>query len=159
MSPNRKAPTWIANNIGGIPPFGQATLKNTLVARGKSGADIADGAIVFGSSSFVDGGHNLIGNIGTVTTFGVVASPVNGNLVGDSLTPINPQLDTLRDNGGPTLTHALLFGSPARDAGLEQRTDGFPKSSGCPTPEPFEAIVLRSAAERCHRISPARIGD
>lgn len=100
----------IANNLGGAPPFGPATLKNTLVAGGTTGADIV-------GDNFVDGGHNLIGDIGTVTTFGIVAAPVNGNLVGDSLTPINPQLDTLRDNGGPTLTHALLFGSPARDAG------------------------------------------
>lgn len=103
----------IANNLGGTPPFGPATLKNTLVAGGTTGADIA-------GDNFVDGGHNLIGDIGTVDTvdtFGIVAAPVNGNLLGDSLTPINPQLDTLRDNGGPTLTHALLFGSPARDAG------------------------------------------
>lgn len=83
------------------------------MAGGTTGADIA-------GDNFVDGGHNLIGDIGTVDTvdtFGIVAAPVNGNLLGDSLTPINPQLDTLRDNGGPTLTHALLFGSPARDAG------------------------------------------
>ena len=100
----------IANNIGGTPPFGPATLKNTLVAGGTLSADIA-------GANFVDGGHNLIGNIGAVTAFGTVAAPQNGNLLGDSLTEINPQLDTLRDNGGPTLTHALLFGSPARDAG------------------------------------------
>ncbi|TXT38965.1 MAG: Cadherin domain-containing protein, partial [Planctomycetota bacterium] len=101
----------IANNIDGIPPFGSATLKNTLVA-GASGlhADVE-------GDNFVDGGHNLIGNIGAVTTFGIVAVPSNGNLVGDSTTPLNPQLDILRDNGGPTRTHALLFGSPARDAG------------------------------------------
>ena len=37
---------------------------------------------------------------------------VNGNIVG-----ADPQLDVLRDNGGFTPTHALLFGSPARDAG------------------------------------------
>lgn len=99
----------IANNVSGIPPFGQATLKNTLVAGGTSGADIADGAIAFGGSSFVDGGHNLIEDIGTVAAFN---NPLNGNVLGQ-----NPQLDILRDNGGPTLTHALLFGSPARDAG------------------------------------------
>jgi hypothetical protein len=37
---------------------------------------------------------------------------VNGNLVG-----VSAQLGPLTDNGGPTWTHALLAGSPARDAG------------------------------------------
>ena len=92
----------IANNLGGTPPFGPATLKNTLVAGGATGADIA-------GDNLVDGGHNLIEDVGTVTAFN---NPLSGNVLG-----MNPQLDILRDNGGPTLTHALLFGSPARDAG------------------------------------------
>lgn len=99
----------IANNIGGVPPFGLTTLKNTLVAGGDSGPDVDDGAIAFGGSSFVDGGHNLIEDVGTVTAFN---DPLSANVLG-----MNPQLDVLRDNGGPTRTHALLFGSPARDAG------------------------------------------
>ena len=35
----------------------------------------------------------------------------------DILVPIDPKLGPLADNGGPTLTHALLAGSPAIDAG------------------------------------------
>ena len=42
---------------------------------------------------------------------------VDGNLVGSSSTPLDPQLGPLADNGGFTLTHALLEGSPAIDAG------------------------------------------
>lgn len=99
----------LRNNVGGIPPFGLTTLKNTLVAGGTNASDLADGAIAFGGSSFIDGGHNLIEDVGSVMAFN---DPLNGNVLG-----INPQLDILRDNGGPTLTHALLFGSPARDAG------------------------------------------
>ncbi len=42
---------------------------------------------------------------------------VDGNLVGTSSIPLDPQLGPLADNGGFTLTHALLEGSPAIDAG------------------------------------------
>jgi hypothetical protein len=50
----------------------------------------------------------------------------NHSLIGTGMTPTsggnnvsidNPQLGPLADNGGPTLTHALLPGSPALDAG------------------------------------------
>ena len=41
----------------------------------------------------------------------------NGNLIGTRRTPLDPLLGPLRDNGGPTLTHSLLPGSPAIDAG------------------------------------------
>jgi hypothetical protein len=37
--------------------------------------------------------------------------------VGSTEDPIDPRLGSLADNGGPTLTHALLFGSPAIDRG------------------------------------------
>ncbi len=39
------------------------------------------------------------------------------NLIGTSVSPIDPLLGLLADNGGPTMTHALLVGSPAIDAG------------------------------------------
>ena len=41
----------------------------------------------------------------------------NGNQVGTLTSPLDPRLEPLADNGGPTLTHALLPGSPAIDAG------------------------------------------
>jgi Ca2+-binding RTX toxin-like protein len=97
----------IASNFDGSSPLARVTLQNTIVSGGTSSADI-DGP----DSGFIDAGNNLIEDIGTVTTFGSIATPLNGNLLG-----VNPQLDALQDNGGPTFTHALLFGSPARDAG------------------------------------------
>ncbi len=42
-----------------------------------------------------------------------ITSGTNGNIVG-----MDPMLDVLADNGGPTQTMALLTGSPAIDAGL-----------------------------------------
>src|SRR5262249_32666420 len=50
---------------------------------------------------------------------------------------LDPKLGPLQDNGGPTLTHALLPGSPALDAGdnagaptHDQRGPGFPRIFG-----------------------------
>lgn len=59
-------------------------------------------------------GYTLVGQL-TLHCFYVAAT---GDLVA-----INPQLGPLQDNGGPTLTHALLPGSPAIDAA---------GSAGCP---------------------------
>jgi Ca2+-binding RTX toxin-like protein len=106
------AAAGIASNSDGSSPLAQVSLKNTIVAGGTASADLGGF-----SANFTDGGHNLIEDIGTITTFGVVGAPLNSNLLGDSMTPNSPQLDVLKDNGGPTFTHALLFGSLARDAG------------------------------------------
>ncbi|WP_425396239.1 choice-of-anchor Q domain-containing protein [Aeoliella sp.] len=41
----------------------------------------------------------------------------NGSLIGTVEAPVDPLLGPLADNGGPTMTHALLPNSPALDAG------------------------------------------
>jgi hypothetical protein len=58
---------------------------------------------------------------------------------GDTLTD-DPQLQPLAANGGPTLTHALVEGSPALDVGnntaslsFDQRGDGYARVSGLGT--------------------------
>ena len=40
-----------------------------------------------------------------------------GDIVGTGASPADPLLGPLQDNGGPTFTHALQFGSPAIDKG------------------------------------------
>jgi hypothetical protein len=68
-------------------------------------------------------GHNLFGN------------SEGGSGYDDSdILDVDPVLGPLTDNGGPTLTHALLPGSPAIDAGdntdapeWDQRGPGFPR--------------------------------
>jgi len=57
-------------------------------------------------------GHNLVGDN---SGFDFTAGP--GDVVGTLASPIDPKLGPLADNGGPTLTHALLPDSPAIDAG------------------------------------------
>jgi hypothetical protein len=68
-------------------------------------------------------GHNLIGD----------SSGASGFDATDVL-DTDPLLGPLQGNGGPTLTHALLPGSPAIDAGdntvdseFDQRGEGFPR--------------------------------
>ncbi len=63
---------------------------------------------------------SLIGdNSGTTLTEAPIGSPnANGNLIGGPINGmIDPLLAPLADNGGPTLTHALLPGSPALNMG------------------------------------------
>lgn len=71
-----------------------------------------------GANEDIDGsftvaqGYNLIGvNGGTGFTDGV-----NNDIVGTIASPVDPKIGPLADNGGPTMTHALLSGSPAIDA-------------------------------------------
>jgi hypothetical protein len=104
-----------ATNGGGlyVYPGAVPVLHNTLIAgnfRGVTGAtrDDVAGALNTG------GDYNLIGD-GTGMTG--VQNGVNGNQVGSAAAPIDPLLGPLQDNGGPTLTHALLAGSPALNAG------------------------------------------
>ena len=58
----------------------------------------------------------------------------------------DPLLDDLADNGGPTMTYALMDGSPAIDAGsnplgltTDQRGDGFPRERSAPDIGSYEA--------------------
>jgi hypothetical protein len=87
----------------GVP----VTLDETIVAgnlRGNSTRDDVAGAFT--------ARYSLIGD-----STGATFNSLVGNLIGDGAVPIDPLLGPLADNGGPTLTHALLGGSPAVDAG------------------------------------------
>lgn len=102
---------------GGIAAFGGFILKNTLLAGNTDrGGQAPDCSLASISSN----GHNLVGN---VTGCGFPAFAGNLDLVGTGVSPINPTLGLLQDNGGPTQTHALLPGSPAINAGTN---DGCP---------------------------------
>ena len=81
-------------------------IRNTIVA-GNDGADLA-----CGNGTVTSHGYNLVGN-GAYCIF----TATTGDRIGSGDEPIDPLLGPLRDNGGPTFTHALLPGSPAIDAG------------------------------------------
>jgi CSLREA domain-containing protein len=84
-----------------------SVIRNSIIA-GNTGA--STGADVQGP--FTSGGFNLIGNAGTVTAF---SQPTDQ--VGSTLSPIDPMLGALANNGGHTPTHLPQVGSPAIDKG------------------------------------------
>jgi hypothetical protein len=114
---------------GGVYGYGGLlVLHNTLIAGNFDGATGTTPDDISGALD-PSGDYNLIGD-GTGMTG--LSNGVNGNLVGSAANPIDPLLGPLDDNGGPTLTHALLSGSPAIDAGnnayatdWDQRGPGF----------------------------------
>jgi hypothetical protein len=116
---------------GGLEVFSAPpVLHNTLIARNFHGPTGTTPDDVFGQLD-PGGDNNLIGD-GTGMTG--LSNGVNGNQVGTASDPIDPLLGPLADNGGPTLTHALLSGSPAIDGGnntyatdWDQRGPGYPR--------------------------------
>ena len=91
---------------GGIWNGGTVNVKNTIVALNSAatGPDV--------SGSFASGGYNLIGNGTGSTGFTAV-----GDRLGTAAAPIDPLLNPLTNNGGPTQTLALQPGSPAINGG------------------------------------------
>lgn len=99
--------TNTANNKGGgiYTPESIYTyhLKNTIVAGNQAS----------------NAGPNVYGEINS-HDYNLFGDPIGMTLVGQvthTLTNTNPLLGPLMDNGGNTLTHALLSGSPAMDTG------------------------------------------
>lgn len=95
----------------------QAMIESTIIA--VNGATGTAPDLYPNTDSTLTVNHSLIGvadNLGTIT--GNV-----GNLIGTTENPIDPQLGPLADNGGPTMTHALLPGSPAINAGDDSVTE------------------------------------
>jgi hypothetical protein len=99
--------------------FGGAHIKNTIFNVSPGGHSIVSD----GFNTIMSDGYNVSSDDG--------ASYLNGP--GDQINT-DPMLGPLQDNGGPTLTHALLPGSPAINAGdpnftppplYDQRGPGF----------------------------------
>jgi predicted outer membrane repeat protein len=124
--------TTIANNTasfgGGLHVFSGTTL--TINRSTISGNQVTGGS-GSGIEGTVDVMRNAIvaGNIGSPTQINGAVVSGDYNIVGG-----DAKLGPLQDNGGPTLTLALLPGSPAIDAGdntnappWDQRGEGFPR--------------------------------
>ncbi len=101
------------------------TLRNTLIAGSLAGSDCVNAG-----AAIIDGGGNFVGD-------GSCGFPAGGD----------PRLGPLADNGGPTLTHALLPGSPAINAAnpafcpaVDQRGVVRPQGPGCDIGA-FEAVL------------------
>jgi CSLREA domain-containing protein len=93
----------IVNSRGkGGAVFGPLTARNTILANNA----------LRNCQSLMSDGYNLVD-----TDVNCSITPGPGDQIGTSAMPINPRLGALTDNGGPTLTHALLKGSTAIDGG------------------------------------------
>lgn len=90
---------------------------NTNVKKPSSAIVNANGAIIIRNSivAYTFGGPNCVGTIDSLGYNIDDHESCNFNGPGD-LSDTDPRLDSLEDNGGPTLTHALRPGSPAIDA-------------------------------------------
>jgi hypothetical protein len=122
------------NETSGVDSDGTLTIQNTILAGNGGGGDCIN------EGSVVSLGYNLIGN-GTSCPF----TPAAGDQVGTRTQPIGARLAPLQDNGGPTLTHALMTSSPAIDAG----NPAVPGSGGAACLATDQRGVSRPVAGRC----------
>src|SRR5882724_8545494 len=121
---------------------GTVNVKSTIIALSTLVAqDGTQGSNPDASGPFTSQGFNLIGKRDGSTGF-----TQSTDQTGTVAAPLDPKLDGRRDNGGPTLTIALLPGSPAIDKGTsqcltcgltgvlttDQRVTGFPRTIGDP---------------------------
>lgn len=97
---------------GGIYSAHPMAMENCVVA-GNAADEGRPGDDIYLSAGIALTGTNFIGNNDSIES----RAPA-GPLVGTEAAPLDPQLAPLADNGGPTLTMALLPGSPVRDAGI-----------------------------------------
>lgn len=118
---------------GGIYIDGQfgvsrVSISNTILKAGPLGANIFNGG---GSVTVTSQGYNISSDN--------AADYLTGP--GDQINT-DPLLGPLQNNGGPTLTHALLPGSPAIDAGDPNFTPPpFNDQRGCPFDRVFNGRV------------------
>jgi CSLREA domain-containing protein len=118
-----------ADSGGGIFDYNPSDVYGSIIAQNT--ANTAPDC--FDTIGPMSHGYNLVGDGTGCSGFGMP-----GDQVGTGVSPINPLLGPLGDNGGPTFTHALLMGSPAIDAGTcgyypgtDQRGVARPQGAGC----------------------------
>ncbi|MEW5940054.1 MAG: CSLREA domain-containing protein, partial [Chloroflexota bacterium] len=91
---------------------GTVVIQNAILANRQSGAEDC-----YKAGGTVSGDHNLIETDGAGVNACGTTSPINN---------LDPNLGPLADNGGPTQTMALLYPSPAIDAGNDSVCAAFP---------------------------------
>jgi predicted outer membrane repeat protein len=97
------------NNDSGVARIGNTLIANNL--------DFSDIPLIRAPDCYGEVfsmGYNLVRALGF--SFGEPPCSIAGETTGNQI-GVDPLLDVLADNGGPTMTHALLPGSPAQNAG------------------------------------------
>lgn len=93
---------------GGIFADGVTTTDSSIIALNSA----PTGPDFTGGGDLQSTGYNIIGNDADAV---INSQPTDQ--IGTPAAPLDPLLEPLADNGGPTLTHALQSGSPAIDRG------------------------------------------
>jgi len=110
---------------GGTVTISNSTFSDNYIRKYGNGDGICNGGTLEIGNTILNRpagfqGQNIFNNGGTITSAGYNISSDDGggylNGPGDQVNT-DPMLGPLQDNGGPTLTYALLPGSPAIDAG------------------------------------------
>lgn len=145
--------TVYGNSNTGIYTYrGTVTLNNSIIAGNRNddvyGINSFASELDFTNSTLIANGNNLLGDNSETSEsafFGVTPSFANiiATSDGNNPTSLTNILAPLADNGGPTLTHALVAGSPAINRGnnsicaaapinnLDQRGKRRPVGSNC----------------------------
>ena len=132
----------------GVPSF---TLSNSIVA---GNAAVLAPDLRFGYNS-LSINYSLIGATD-------LAIPGTGNQIGTLTNPLDPLLGPLADNGGLTLTHALLEGSSAIDAGnnpLAVDENGNPLSTDQRADARIQSGTVDIGAVESEAENPFLLGD
>lgn len=101
---------------------GMVTISNTLIAGNLKAGDGPEPNDCEGT--LTSQGYNLVQAVPTDQC--TISGDTTGNRIG-----VDPGLGPLRNNGGPTMTHALAINSPAVDAGSGAAVGS--SSTACPT--------------------------
>ena len=127
---------FFGGNGGGVysPVFGIGILRNTIVANNavwKGGGRDGEGPDLNGNFNSED--YNLIRDTSSASITGVTTHNLTGQ---------DPKLGPLSNNGGFTLTHGLLAGSPAINAGnngnLPADSSDLDNDGNLTEPTPFD---------------------
>jgi predicted outer membrane repeat protein len=126
------APTYVGTIYDSTVSINNSTITNNDSGAGAGGLHANAYASSGASNSIISGNtgvttdftatlppsvsYSLIGD-GTGSTLAPANPDANGNIVGDTASPIDALLGALGMNGGNTLTHLPMAGSPAIDAG------------------------------------------
>lgn len=117
---------------------GNISLANTIVAGNADSGGEAPDCAKDSFGAITSQGYNLIGD----TTGCTLSGSTTGNL-----NNLDPLLGSLTDNGGPTFTHALLAGSPARDTA----NPAAPGSGGGACAAADQRGIARPFGPRCDK--------
>ena len=129
---------------GGISSSGNTEVQNSIIAGNFDKSDTTGHGIIYPDCAgiFSSFGYNLIGT--NQGCFGFT-NGVSGDIVGSAANPIDARLGVLAKNGGATLNHLPLPGSPAMNAGnplppgsgglacagIDQRNVARPQGAAC----------------------------